>query len=307
MMVVARQLGIPVGVQGTITAMIITVTILVKPIISAMADYWPSFRKTIFLALLIIMVVTLGPIGFFPPMYSLPVLSGRLLHHMSPEENVSSGKWYLIRNATDSCLVTAAWDCKAACQYWETCPIGNDTLEGISLIFRDNMLVSEEMDFSHNILASNISYDNVTSDVKSEIYQVNGLPSSINHTVHNIRIKCAGGERSGDSCLSPWYTLEFWLYVILFLAGQVSATTVESISDAICLDTIGENGNYGAQRAWGALSYGILGTLSGVLVDWQSGLNVMKDYTPAFLLLVVFGTLDVLLSAAYLKVSDVIT
>ncbi|KAK3884081.1 hypothetical protein Pcinc_011629 [Petrolisthes cinctipes] len=105
---------------------------------------------------------------------------------------------------------------------------------------------------------------------------------------------------------SVWTLPGFWLYLLLLLLGQITATTVESVSDAICCDIIGDGGDYGGQRVWGLVSYGLLGLLSGCLVDFYSmDLTTppnVKDYTPAFLLSAGCGVLDILLAGARLKV-----
>ncbi|KAG0714871.1 hypothetical protein GWK47_013240 [Chionoecetes opilio] len=53
---------------------------------------------------------------------------------------------------------------------------------------------------------------------------------------------------------------------------------------------------------WGVLSYGLVGALSGLLVDWRSGDSTVRDYRPAFLLMTACGGLDLLLSMVCLKV-----
>ncbi|KAK4326528.1 hypothetical protein Pmani_002958 [Petrolisthes manimaculis] len=101
---------------------------------------------------------------------------------------------------------------------------------------------------------------------------------------------------------SVWTLPGFWLYLLLLLLGQIAATTVESVSDAICCDIIGDGGDYGGQRVWGLVSYGLLGLLSGCLVDFYSMDSTVKDYTPAFLLSAGCGVLDILLAGTRLKV-----
>lgn len=53
---------------------------------------------------------------------------------------------------------------------------------------------------------------------------------------------------------------------------------------------------------WGVLSYGLLGAVSGLLVDWRSGDSTVRNYRPAFFLMTACGFFDLLLSAVCLKV-----
>ncbi|XP_042867904.1 uncharacterized protein LOC122250510 [Penaeus japonicus] len=292
MMVVARQLGIPVALQGTITAAIIAAAVLAKPVISAAADHLPSLRKSIFLGLLTIMVTTLGPIGFLKPLYPAPVFQGALGSAAAASAGAAgNGSAVLRARDTGTCYVSSAWDCDITCYPGEPCPQAISQA-GFTLSSFHRRTQEQEVDNGTSTHRQNDRRE----------YSTSGLHFPATDEAVNVSIRCKAGEWQGHGCHAPWETAEFWLFVTLLLAGQVAASTVESISDAVCLDIIGENGDYGGQRAWGALSYGIVGTLSGILVDWYSGPGVMKDYMPAFLLLVLLGTFDVLLSSATLKI-----
>lgn len=329
MMVVARQLGVPVSVQGTISATIIGTSVFAKPFISGIADYFPSYRKTIFLSLLTVLVVAIGPIGFLPPLYDPPTVQGKLLQSLT-------GDLYLQAHGSGRCSVKVAWDCLVSCNIPETCPLGNLTVTdiGLSVVhsgdvpfpnFHEGEFLTLDVDREVNDLdvsqlmrtpdhhgmtvAPEIDGPRNTSWIlfedgwyESPLYLIKGFPLLFGDDGFNVSIKCAGGERSGKGCTPPWVMPEFWLYVTLLLVGKIASSTCYSISNAICCDTIGKDGDYGSQRAWGALSYGLMGILSGLLVDWCSETNTVKDYTPAFLLMVVCGFLDILLSAVYLRV-----
>ena len=52
----------------------------------------------------------------------------------------------------------------------------------------------------------------------------------------------------------------------------------------------GPDGDYGNQRAWGTVGWGLMGPISGLLIDLYSGDKYGKDYLPAFLILFVLGS-----------------
>ena len=58
----------------------------------------------------------------------------------------------------------------------------------------------------------------------------------------------------------------------------------------------GESGDYGTQRLWGSVGWGLMGPIGGLVVDWWSGAAMTKDYTPAFILVFAIVGLDVLVS-----------
>ena len=75
----------------------------------------------------------------------------------------------------------------------------------------------------------------------------------------------------------------------------------------LCLSNIlffasGSTGDYGAQRAWGSVGWGLVGIVSGFLIDWCSGEDLLKDYTPAFVLTLVLGAVDIATASVALKV-----
>jgi len=58
----------------------------------------------------------------------------------------------------------------------------------------------------------------------------------------------------------------------------------------------GESGQmgYGRQRVWGTIGFGIAAFLAGYTVDLWSQREIYKTYTPAFLLVLVFTSIDLI-------------
>lgn len=53
---------------------------------------------------------------------------------------------------------------------------------------------------------------------------------------------------------------------------------------------------YGRQRVWGTIGFGISALLAGYAVDYWSKGEMIKIYTPAFLLVFAFSFIDILCS-----------
>lgn len=49
---------------------------------------------------------------------------------------------------------------------------------------------------------------------------------------------------------------------------------------------------YGRQRVWGTIGFGISAFLAGYAVDYWSKGEIIKTYTPAFLLILIFTVID---------------
>ncbi|XP_066250282.1 major facilitator superfamily domain-containing protein 6 [Euwallacea similis] len=107
-------------------------------------------------------------------------------------------------------------------------------------------------------------------------------------------------------------TYQFWVFLVLMVIGWVGQAINVSISDAICFEMLGDKPNrYGYQRMYGALGWGILTLIAGILVDVTSVGKTYKDYTICFYLGGSFLIVDFLTSCrlkyAQTKLSSNIT
>ncbi|XP_068232941.1 uncharacterized protein [Palaemon carinicauda] len=376
-LVLAVQLGIPLPLQGTLTAFSLLFTIVGKPLIAGLADAFPSYRKVIFLAILSIMVISFSAIKFIPALQRPFRIRGRLLDEVTFLGNSSynsSGSSSSMENITNK-------DDRTKHRIASVNSLNNDqpgvhieadsstrqgtesnaNLHGQLLLFSDNdksnsdinsgrkctflcdpghcshvnsqanatrredtyfsisvigYIYGEQISSSHSfedkgdllrrIMTQNSihEYGNFSSN---RLYQIEGVQLPNEYSEVEVSILCAGGEfvsedGSHQRALQSW---QFWMLAVLLIAGQMTFNTSVSITDAITVDTTGDDGSYGVQRAWGTIGWGIMAPISGLLVDWWSGNSITKNYTPAFLLCFCLGALDVILSAAYVKVPNI--
>ncbi|XP_077301866.1 sugar baby transporter [Arctopsyche grandis] len=90
---------------------------------------------------------------------------------------------------------------------------------------------------------------------------------------------------------------QFWLFFLFMSLNWIGMAVVVSIADAICFEKLGNKAeNYGKQRLWGSVGWGVLSLLTGFLIDKFSKDNDNKDYSVAFVLMLIFLSLDVIVS-----------
>lgn len=53
-----------------------------------------------------------------------------------------------------------------------------------------------------------------------------------------------------------------------------------------------DRNKFGNQRVWGAIGWGTMSIVSGFVVDWFSKEKKYKNYTPGFIIALVFQILD---------------
>lgn len=115
----------------------------------------------------------------------------------------------------------------------------------------------------------------------------------VNDTCQSIQ--CIPDVES-DSYGSCFYsTPTFWLFVILMCTGTIGFNVSNCVSDATCFDVLGEKTmNYGAQRVWGTIGFGLTALIGGIAVhtfqlDSSSAVDAI---TPALVIMLIFGVCD---------------
>ncbi|XP_073955379.1 sugar baby transporter [Choristoneura fumiferana] len=92
------------------------------------------------------------------------------------------------------------------------------------------------------------------------------------------------------------YTRQFWLFFLLMIISWVGMAVVVTFADAICFNILGAKvSQYGKQRLWGSVGWGIFSLLTGALIDAFSD-GEYKNYAVAFVLMFVFMMGDVIVS-----------
>jgi len=146
--------------------------------------------------------------------------------------------------------------------------------------------------------------DNNTSNMREE----SEIPPVIcaDHAVFTCSIACKSRYLQQfarkDSVID---SSMFWLFFLLNLMAYSCFTIAVSISDALCFDILKERHHqYGAQRVWGSIGWGLFTVVAGYLVDTGSTGSSNTDYSPAFLLMAVLMIFDIA-CAALIKIPPV--
>lgn len=256
--VYGKQLGISALIMGSITAILPILFLIAKPTFGFLVDYFYTWRKTIFIALLAVTS------GCFICMYFLPVLPDPVFSDYS-FSNVSCDllPYCKLEDISKPYLCTGV---KNAICHW-TCIDKNFS---VSIQFQ---ALNEEISFSSN--------STCLIDKNSTLY-------CSKHS--NCNVIC---DNLYDSyCL--YTSVTFWGFVLLMSLGNIGFNVCNCMSDAICFDILGEDGQmgYGRQRVWGTIGFGISAFLAGYTVNYWSKGEIIKIYTPAFLLVFIFTLID---------------
>ncbi|XP_014474838.1 PREDICTED: major facilitator superfamily domain-containing protein 6 [Dinoponera quadriceps] len=99
------------------------------------------------------------------------------------------------------------------------------------------------------------------------------------------------------------YTHRFYLFLSAAIVSWVGMAVVVSIGDAICFDLLGyeRRKDYGKQKMWGSIGFGIFGISAGYLVDVFSKGQNEKNYDCIFYIMLIAMILDFIASATLRK------
>ncbi|KAG5881531.1 hypothetical protein JTB14_008457 [Gonioctena quinquepunctata] len=256
--VYGKELGISSVVMGIATGILPIVFLLAKPAFGLIVDIYRNFRKTIFMLLIVFMVVCFALIGLIPPEPKLDIFI-----HGSDEVTLNSCNETDIINEQDCYSNTTRVICNSGC-----------------------------FTKSATFLLNYVETTNSSLQYKLCHLQNDTMGGKINNTF-SCDIRCTEDMENSNNCF--YKSLTFWSFIILMSLGSIGFNVVNSISDAICFDVIGDDFDYGKQRVWGAIGFGIFALLAGFAVDSFSGSSI--TYIPALALMLICAVFDMVACA----------
>ncbi|KAL6262571.1 hypothetical protein P5V15_005363 [Pogonomyrmex californicus] len=261
--VYGKQLGVSSVVIGSIVAILPIAYLIATIIFGYIADYFNTWRKAIFMTILVLTTV------FYIFLYFLPSIPEPILPD-HPFQNISCESLQPCDESYYASKVASCNDTKNTICHW----MCKDTNFSTRLSFH---AIEKEAIISSNTTC--LLSDNETSFCQRNIT-----------TVYNCNVTCDNFK--DDDCL--YVSITFWGFVIFMSLGNTFYYISLTITDAICFDVLGENERlkYGKQRLWGSVGYCLTALLSGYAIDlWSQG-KVYKDYTPAFIIMLVLFCFD---------------
>ncbi|GFQ94556.1 major facilitator superfamily domain-containing protein 6 [Trichonephila clavata] len=89
-----------------------------------------------------------------------------------------------------------------------------------------------------------------------------------------------------SSVLTDFEFYQFWLFVLVFVLLNACINAIFTLSDTACCESVVKNGaDYGKQRLWGAIGWGLFAPVGGLLRDYTG------DYISTWIVFAAMSTL----------------
>ncbi|EEC17064.1 conserved hypothetical protein, partial [Ixodes scapularis] len=250
--VYGRHLGLNAASVGLALTVAPFIILLVRPLIGKMADH----LQTITLVLNVVLVMEV--VGLFVLTATPPI---------EVSEQLETGHSFLthlnIGNVTSDASVDPA---NHLCTGFGRATVDLRLLEPTSNALK---LLSNDSELKQNL--------RLNSDITSSLVCDANCSADLS--------QCLASTEDPHTIGQEFLHYQFWVFMIMLFIIRISISTAFSLSDTACFEALGSAPqDYAMQRLWGTLGWGIVATLSGLLIDTVNAALGYSDHTPGLYL-----------------------
>ncbi|XP_043492952.1 major facilitator superfamily domain-containing protein 6 [Polistes fuscatus] len=312
---IAKQLGFSSSLVGTIYTVLPISGLVAKPLFGGLADKF-NLPKTFFLLFQVLLIISLFSIHFIPQSDTSTNITftceGDLFLEVRSKKGFSEEVLLSVISATETINnPTCQLSCEASQRAYEELCLWNPKY---CITNDSNIFSNEKFDFVATInMYKDLPEKHYTSLRVSNITFSNGithvpackklLTTSCLATCHHPALNELLRESDNYNEHTTPSTHQFHLFLWAATASWVCMAVIVSIADSISFNLLGNErrSDYGKQRMWGSIGFGIFGIAAGYLVDIFSEGEFQKDYTCIFFMMLIFMILDIMVSSTLRK------
>ncbi|XP_032671290.1 major facilitator superfamily domain-containing protein 6 [Odontomachus brunneus] len=300
--IIAKQLGFSATLVGTIYTVLPISGLISKPLFGGLADKF-KLHKIFFLVFQVVLTVAFFSISFIPKIDRSANVTF-ICDNNIPYLEICPEKKFSVETINSVILNTHI---NSVCQLSCKGPShGYIELAGKNISMNNTFELSAEFDIYHDdLLTTNCV------DVKISKFDFVHIPNCGNQmrtwcsaTCHNnSRFNHLMQEAKNSHYDSETYKHRFYLFLWASIVSWVGMAVVVSIADAICFDLLGyeRRKDYGKQKMWGSIGFGIFGISAGYLIDVFSGGESEKNYNCIFYMMLIMMIFDFIVSTTLRK------
>lgn len=140
--------------------------------------------------------------------------------------------------------------------------------------------------------------DNNSEPIQSSLLGLDNIANTLCHAScpQNLSL-CLDKKESYPSAGEDLHYYQFWVFLVLVSLVRISVATAFSLSDTACFVALKDQPqDYGMQRLWGTVGWGVVAPLSGLLIDYVNARLGYTDYTPGYYLAIALLVLQTVVS-----------
>lgn len=278
--VLGRELGLGAASIGLVLTVTPFVIFLLRPLIASISDKLQKIKPVLISVVLLEAVCVL--LVSFIPHQEVPVeQDARLSLQLNLTGPNAVGSFVGIER--ESCiaelLANSSTDCSLTCP----CPGGNRTIEAsVSELCRSLHLTSLQP-VSGNVTNAFHLMSNESGHFSSSSFDFGETVVTCDANCSAELQPCLKRDADSATAVEDMHLLQFWLFLLLTCLIRTAISSAFSLSDTACFQQLGDqHQDYGLQRLWGTVGWGIMAPLSGLLVDFVGAYRGYKSDIPGF-------------------------
>lgn len=278
--VYGNELGLNAASVGVVLTVVPFVVFLVRPLIAGVSDRLQKITPVL-VCVIVFEATSLLFISSVPPLKTTGEQDAGLSLQLNLTASNATGSLVGIDNKF--CVAEHLKNSSVHCFLECPCQRG---------IHADGDNVSDSCRLQHSV-----GLQPVSAELPSEFYLLDNesepLPSAsfnLDEAIVTCTANCSVDllpclEKSADTAAASedMHSLQFWLFLLLTCLIRIAISSTFSLSDTACFQQLGDKPqDYGLQRLWGTVGWGITAPLSGLLIDYVNAQLGYKSFVPGF-------------------------
>ncbi|XP_075748401.1 major facilitator superfamily domain-containing protein 6 [Rhipicephalus microplus] len=278
--VYGNELGLNAASVGVVLTVVPFVVFLVRPLIAGVSDRLQKIMPVL-VCVIVFEAISLLFISSVPPLKTTGEQDAGLSLQLNLTASNATGSLVGIDNKF--CVAEHLKNSSVHCFLECPCQRG---------IHADGDNVSDSCRLQHSV-----GLQPVSAELPSEFYLLDNesepLPSAsfnLDEAIVTCTANCSVDllpclEKSADTAAASedMHSLQFWLFLLLTCLIRIAISSTFSLSDTACFQQLGDKPqDYGLQRLWGTVGWGITAPLSGLLIDYVNAQLGYKSFVPGF-------------------------
>ncbi|XP_077525549.1 major facilitator superfamily domain-containing protein 6-like [Amblyomma americanum] len=278
--VFGRELGLGAASIGLVLTVAPFVIFLVRPLIASISDKLQKITPVLITVVLLEAVCVL--LVSFIPRQEVPVEhDAKLSFQLNLTASDAVGSFMGLER--DSCKAEHLANSTIYCSLTCPCPGGNQTIETSVNESCRSLHFTNLQPMPGNVTSAFRLMSNESGPLSSASFDFGEVAVTCDANCSAELLQCLKRDADSATAVEDMHLLQFWLFLLLTCLIRTAISSIFSLSDTACFQQLGDQPqDYGLQRLWGTVGWGIMAPLSGLLVDVVNAYRGYKSEVPGF-------------------------